>query len=112
MSSYVLPELGYDYGALEPAISGEIMELHHGAHHAAYVKGANLVMDQLRDARERRDFAAVPGLERALAFNLSGHALHSIFWRNLSPEGGDRRTASWPPRSTSSSAASTLSAPR
>ncbi|MFC9515789.1 superoxide dismutase [Nocardiaceae bacterium NPDC056970] len=90
MRSYVLPDLAYDYGALEPAISGEIMELHHGAHHAAYVKGANTAVERLREARACGDYSALAGLERALAFNLSGHALHSIFWRNLSPTGGDR----------------------
>src|SRR5438045_3846081 len=41
MATYVLPELGYDYNALEPHVSGKIMELHHSKHHAAYVKGAN-----------------------------------------------------------------------
>ncbi|WP_305093363.1 superoxide dismutase [Prescottella sp. R16] len=90
MADYVLPDLAYDYGALAPAISGEIMALHHGAHHAAYVAGANRAVEQLRDARERRDVTALAGLQRALAFNLSGHALHSIFWTNLSPDGGDR----------------------
>src|SRR6476620_11680654 len=48
---YALPDLAYDYGALEPAISGEIMELHHGAHHAAYVRGANTAVEQLQEAR-------------------------------------------------------------
>ncbi|QBJ96652.1 superoxide dismutase [Rhodococcus sp. ABRD24] len=90
MSSYVLPELAYDYGALAPAISGEILELHHGAHHAAYVRGANLVTEQLQQARAAGALESLAGLERALAFNLSGHALHSIFWQNLSPNGGDR----------------------
>ncbi|WP_420881480.1 superoxide dismutase [Rhodococcus sp. (in: high G+C Gram-positive bacteria)] len=90
MPGYVLPDLAYDYGALEPAISGEIMELHHGAHHAAYVRGANTAVEQFQEARACGDYSALAGLERALAFNLSGHALHSIFWRNLSPTGGDR----------------------
>lgn len=89
-TEYVLPDLGYDYGALEPAISGEIMELHHGAHHAAYVKGANSTVERLAEARACGDLSALAGLERALAFNLSGHALHTLFWRNLSPTGGDR----------------------
>lgn len=90
MAHYVLPDLTYDYGALEPAISGEIMQLHHGAHHAAYVKGANSTVEQLAEARAQRSLAGLPGLERALAFHLAGHALHSIFWTNLSPDGGER----------------------
>lgn len=90
MAQYVLPDLTYDYGALEPAISGEIMELHHSAHHAAYVKGANSTVEQLAEARDQRRMGNLPGLERTLAFHLAGHALHSIFWTNLSPGGGDR----------------------
>lgn len=90
MAIYQLPDLTYDYGALEPAISGEIMELHHDKHHAAYVKGANSTVEQLAEARAERSLGNLPGLERALAFHLAGHALHSIFWTNLSPEGGDR----------------------
>ena len=85
---YTLPELGYDYGALEPHISGKILELHHGKHHAAYVKGANDTLALLDEARSKRDFARLPALERALAFHLSGHVLHALFWRNLSPKGG------------------------
>ena len=41
MAAYTLPELPYDYAALEPHISGKIMELHHDKHHAAYVAGTN-----------------------------------------------------------------------
>jgi superoxide dismutase, Fe-Mn family len=90
MAPYVLPDLGYDTGALEPHISGQIMELHHGKHHAAYVKGANDTLTKLEEARAKSDFATLAGLERALAFNLSGHVLHSIFWKNLTPKGGGR----------------------
>jgi Fe-Mn family superoxide dismutase len=88
MPVYSLPDLPYDYSALEPHISGKIMELHHGKHHAAYVKGANSVLDQLNEARAKMDFTRLAALERALAFNLSGHILHSILWRNLTPKGG------------------------
>ena len=88
MNRYSLPDLSYDYSALEPRISGNIMELHHGKHHAAYVKNANTVLDQLDEARQKEDFARLAALERALAFNLSGHILHSIFWRNMTPKGG------------------------
>jgi Fe-Mn family superoxide dismutase len=92
VASYVLPDLEYDYSALEPHISGQIMELHHGKHHAGYVKKANEVLDTLAEARDTRDFTRLSGLEKALAFNLSGHVLHSIFWRNLTPHGGGRPT--------------------
>jgi Fe-Mn family superoxide dismutase len=86
--AYTLPDLPYDPGALEPHISGQIIELHHDKHHAAYVTGANQTLEKLADARDRNDFATVVGLEKTLAFNLSGHILHSIYWQNLSPNGG------------------------
>jgi superoxide dismutase, Fe-Mn family len=86
--SYSLPELPYDYAALEPHISGQIIELHHDKHHAAYVAGANTTLEKLAAAREADDFGAIVGLEKTLAFNLSGHVLHSIYWTNLAPDGG------------------------
>ncbi|GGM68178.1 superoxide dismutase [Fe-Zn] 1 [Thermopolyspora flexuosa] len=90
MGQYTLPDMPYDYAALEPAISGEILELHHAKHHAAYVKGANDTLEKLAEAREKGEFGGLVGLEKTFAFNLSGHVLHSIFWQNLSPDGGDR----------------------
>jgi superoxide dismutase, Fe-Mn family len=90
MSTYTLPDLPYDYAALEPAITGEILELHHSKHHAAYVKGANDTLERLAEAREAEQFGGLVGLEKTFAFNLSGHVLHTIFWDNLSPDGGDR----------------------
>lgn len=82
---YHLPNLDWDYSALEPHISGEINQLHHDKHHAAYVKGANDALEQLAQAREKGDNAAIVQLEKNLAFNLGGHANHSIWWKNLSP---------------------------
>jgi superoxide dismutase, Fe-Mn family len=90
MPTYTLPDLQYDYGALEPHISGRIMELHHDKHHAGYVKGANETLEKLDEARDKEDFTRVGALEKALAFNLSGHVLHSLFWQNLDPKGGGR----------------------
>ena len=90
MADYTLPDLPYDYAALEPHISGRIMELHHDKHHAAYVAGANTALEKLAEARDKRDLAAVNLHEKNLAFNLGGHVNHSVFWQNLSPEGGDR----------------------
>ena len=89
MPLYVLPDLDYDPGALQPHISGEIMEEHHGKHHRAYVAKANETLEKLDEARETEDFSRLAALEKALAFNLSGHVLHSIFWKNLTPKGGD-----------------------
>ena len=92
MADYTLPDLPYDYAALEPHISGRIMELHHDKHHAAYVAGANTALEKLAAARAADDFAAVNLHEKNLAFNLGGHVNHSVFWQNLSPEGGDKPT--------------------
>ena len=92
MADYTLPDLPYDYSALEPSISGTIMELHHSKHHQAYVTGANTALTQLAEARDSGNLANVNKLEKDLAFNLGGHVNHSIFWTNLSPDGGDKPT--------------------
>ena len=52
MSVYTLPDLPYDYAALEPHYSAKIVELHHDKHHAAYVTGANTTLDKLAEARD------------------------------------------------------------
>jgi len=90
MAVYNLPDLPYDFGALEPHISGKIMELHHDKHHAAYVTGANGALDKMAEARSTESFDTINLLEKNLAFHLGGHINHSIFWPNLSPDGGDK----------------------
>lgn len=92
MADYTLPDLAYDYGALDPHIAGEIMELHHSKHHAAYVAGANTTLEKMAEARDTDSFGPIAGLEKALAFNLGGHVNHSVFWANMSPDGGDKPT--------------------
>ena len=86
--TYTLPELDYDYSALEPHISAKIMELHHSKHHQAYVTGANAAVDDLSEARTSGNLANVNKIEKDLSFNLGGHVNPSIFWKNLSPNGG------------------------
>jgi superoxide dismutase, Fe-Mn family len=88
VSEYTLPDLPYDYAALEPHISGRVMELHHDKHHSAYVAGANTALEQLAEARDRGAFGTVNLLEKNYAFNLGGHVNHTVFWQNLSPDGG------------------------
>ena len=90
MPIYTLPDLPYDYSALEPYISGRTMQLHHDKHHQAYVTGANTALEQLQEARDKGDFADVNKLEKDLAFNLGGHINHSVFWKNMSPDGGGK----------------------
>jgi len=92
MKPYELPPLEYDYAALEPHYSARVLELHHDKHHKAYVDGVNTTLEKLAGARESGDLSAIVGLEKTLAFNLSGHVLHTLFWKNLSPTGGDQPT--------------------
>jgi Fe-Mn family superoxide dismutase len=87
--TYKLPDLSYDYAALEPHISGRIMELHHSKHHQAYVNGANAALEAMAEARAANSFVNLPKLQKDLAFNLGGHVNHSIFWQNLTPAGGE-----------------------
>jgi superoxide dismutase, Fe-Mn family len=90
MKAYELPDLPYDYAALEPHYSARTLELHHGTHHAGYVKGLNSALEKLAAARESGDLGAMVGMEKTLAFNLSGHVMHTLFWRNLAPDADDR----------------------
>jgi Fe-Mn family superoxide dismutase len=92
MAAYTLPDLPYDYSALEPHISAEIMQLHHSKHHNTYVTALNEVLEKLAAARDKGDFGPIGGLEKTLAFNLGGHINHSVFWNNLSPDGGGKPT--------------------
>src|SRR5262249_14267193 len=88
MPKYALPSLPYEVGALEPHLSGEILDLHYHKQHAAYVKGANDTLEKLADAREHQEFGHLGQLEKSLAFHISGHVLHSLLWKNMSPDGG------------------------
>jgi len=90
MTNYTLPDLSYDYGSLEPHISGKIMELHHSKHHAAYVAGINTALAALEEARSKNDFGNINKLQKDLAFHLGGHINHSIFWKNLTPDSEGR----------------------
>ena len=92
MAVYSLPDLPYDYSALEPWISGEIMQLHHDKHHKTYVDGANTALDQLAESRATGNLATVNKLEKDLAFNLGGHLNHSLFWTMMGPNCGGQPT--------------------
>jgi len=63
------------------------MELHHSKHHAAYVAGANTALEKLAEARSTGNYSAITKLEKDLAFHLGGHINHSIFWKNMTPDG-------------------------
>ena len=86
-----LPEQPYDFSALEPHISAEIMELHYSKHHAGYVKQYNAAMEKLIEAHSRDDLPETIRLQPLLRFNGGGHINHSFFWPSLAPrdKGGD-----------------------
>ncbi|XP_053657773.1 superoxide dismutase [Mn], mitochondrial isoform X1 [Anopheles marshallii] len=88
-SKHTLPDLPYDFGALEPVICREIMELHHQKHHNAYVTNLNAAEEQLQDAVAKKDVSKIIQLGNAIKFNGGGHINHSIFWKNLSPDRSD-----------------------
>lgn len=81
-----LPDLPYDYGALEPAISGKIMELHHDKHHNTYVNSYNDAAAKYAEAESKDDIAAKIALQPLINFHGGGHVNHSLFWENLAPK--------------------------
>ncbi len=85
-AKHTLPDLAYDYGALEPSISGQIMELHHTKHHQTYVNGLNTAEDQLAEALHNKDVKSAIALQKAINFNGGGHINHTLFWENLAPK--------------------------
>lgn len=85
--TYRLPPLPYAYNALEPLYSEQTLRIHHDKHHAAYVNGFNTAMEKLQAAREKGDYAAIRALSSDLAFNGSGHVLHTLFWHSMTPNG-------------------------
>jgi len=90
-SKHTLPDLPYDYNALEPVISGEIMKLHHQKHHATYVNNLNVAEEKYKDAQANNDLSTMIHLQPAIRFNGGGHINHAIFWQVLCPkEGGNQ----------------------
>ena len=80
-----------DYGALEPYISAEIMELHHSKHHQTYVNGLNSALETIGEAESKGDFTKAATVAPLLNFHGGGHLNHSLFGENLAPaskEGG------------------------
>ncbi|KAI1841820.1 hypothetical protein JX265_009429 [Neoarthrinium moseri] len=84
-----LPDLAYDYGALEPHISGKIMELHHKNHHQTYVNGLNSALETIEEAKAKGNDAAAASVAPLLNFHGGGHINHTLFWENLAPANKD-----------------------
>lgn len=92
MNKHILENLPYAYDALEPVISKEIMELHHGKHHAAYVKNLNEALEKHPELFEKTakelllDLATIPeDIRTAVRNNGGGHVNHSLFWQIMKP---------------------------
>ncbi|TRM66924.1 Manganese/iron superoxide dismutase [Schizophyllum amplum] len=83
---HTLPDLPYDYNALEPYIAEEIMKLHHQKHHQTYVTGLNAAEEAYSKGPSVQEAIK---LQSALKFNGGGHINHSLFWKNLAPNSGD-----------------------
>jgi Fe-Mn family superoxide dismutase len=81
--TYQVPDLTYDYNALEPVISAEIMELHYSKHHKGYVTNLNTALEKYYEAEAKGDLSAMVALQSAIKFNGGGHINHSIFWTLL-----------------------------
>ncbi|MCH8285261.1 superoxide dismutase [candidate division KSB1 bacterium] len=86
--AHELPQLPYAYDAFTNVIDEQTMRLHHDIHHNGYVTGLNNAEQKLQDARDSGDFGLIKLWQKEAAFHGSGHALHTIFWNNLSPDGG------------------------
>ncbi|APH14171.1 iron/manganese superoxide dismutase, alpha-hairpin domain protein [Clostridium sporogenes] len=85
--AHTLPNLNYDYNALEPHYDEKTLKIHHDIHHKAYVDGLNKAEQKLQEARESGDFTLIKHWEKEIAFHGSGHILHALFWENMTPNG-------------------------
>jgi len=89
---YELPQLSFGYGELKPHMSGEQLIIHHQKHHQAYVTAANALLEKMDDSRRINSDFDQKSVLKELSFNISGHMLHSFFWKSLAPQakGGGR----------------------
>ncbi|KAG7662405.1 SOD2 [[Candida] subhashii] len=86
VTKLALPDLEYDYGALEPHISAKINEIHHTKHHQAYTQNYNIAVEQAAEASVKGEAKKLIELQKAINFNAGGYVNHCLFWKNLSPE--------------------------
>jgi Fe-Mn family superoxide dismutase len=92
--AFEVPQLPYDYGALEPHIDEQTMRVHHDKHHQAYVDNANAALEGTELAGKPvehvlTNLEILPEDKQAVVRNnVGGHANHSLFWEIMSPDGG------------------------
>ncbi len=82
---YTLPSLPFGYKDLEPYISEEQLTIHHQKHHQGYVNNANAILEKIEKFRKENSEFDAKAILRDLSFNVGGHILHSLFWKNLRP---------------------------
>jgi superoxide dismutase, Fe-Mn family len=92
---HTLPALPYDFGALEPHIDTQTMQIHHGKHHQTYVTNLNNALDKHPDLHNKslddlvRGVSGVPeDIRTAVRNNGGGHWNHSLFWKLMAPNAG------------------------
>jgi Fe-Mn family superoxide dismutase len=93
--SYELPDLKYDYSALEPYIDGQTMEIHHQKHHGTYVSKLNSALEGHSNLADKsiedllKDLNSVPeSIRTAVRNNGGGHFNHTMFWEIMSGNAG------------------------
>jgi Fe-Mn family superoxide dismutase len=93
--SHQLPPLPYDAAALEPHIDATTMQIHHGKHHAAYVKNLNDALDKHPDLKSKstedllKSLSSIPeDIRAAVRNNGGGHVNHTMFWEIMGPHKG------------------------
>ncbi|TCK37063.1 Fe-Mn family superoxide dismutase [Paraburkholderia sp. BL8N3] len=86
---YAAAPLPFAYDALEPVIDARTVELHYTFHHKPAVVAANKAEEALAKARDVNDFTLVKFYEKELAFQLSSHILHTVYWTSISGKGGE-----------------------
>jgi len=98
-TTFEVPALAYDFGALEPHIDAQTMQIHHDKHHGAYVTNLNAALDKHPDLKGKsvddilRGINSVPeDIRTAVRNNGGGHANHTMFWRIMKPNGGGNPT--------------------
>jgi superoxide dismutase, Fe-Mn family len=92
--SHSLPNLPYDFTALEPHIDARTMEIHHGKHHAAYVNNLNAALEGTdgKDKSLEELMSNISAYSAGVRNNGGGHYNHSLFWEIMSPQGGGNPT--------------------
>jgi len=92
---FTLPDLPYDYQALEPHIDAQTMEIHHSKHHQGYLNNLNKALESNSDLAKKpleellKDLDSVPqDINSAIRNNAGGHFNHSLFWQIMKPNGG------------------------